>query len=95
MILENIVFLFKRRKMGNLCPPLYIHLLTVCDFPKRFKLYSRELHFDHTFDFEKEPKMTKVPQFHSAANLRDSHSINWTMKMNENFTELIVLDIIS
>ena len=26
------------------------------NFPKRFKLYSRDLHFDHIFDFEKDLK---------------------------------------
>ena len=50
---------------------------TVCDSPQRFKLYSRDLHFHHIFDFEKRPKMTEVPQFYSVAHLPDSHASTW------------------
>ena len=38
---------------------------------------SRDSHFDHIFDFEKNAKMAEVPQFYSAANLRDSHASMW------------------
>ena len=45
--------------------------------PETIQTLIAEIHTSTIFDFEKNAKTTEVPQFYSAAILRDSHASTW------------------
>ena len=55
-----------------------IYTLTDCmRLPVAIQTLLAEIHTSAIFSFSEKPQMTEVPQFYSAANLRNSHASTW------------------